>query len=96
MRISDRRPQAVADVQDARVCERGLAGLRWAGIVQHSERIARFELGNRVHPRHEAERFSRQRHYILPLKQSTVEVIAETVTVQRQAGPPLRAACLAL
>jgi hypothetical protein len=79
-----------------RLYERGLAGLRWAGVVEHSERIARLEQVNRVHPRHDAERFSRLRHYILPLKESTVEVIAETVTVQRQPGPPLRAASLAL
>jgi hypothetical protein len=79
-----------------RLYERGLAELTWAGIVEDSERIARLELGNRVHPRHEAERFRRLNHYILPLKEGTVEVIAETVSAQRQPGPPLHAASLAL
>jgi hypothetical protein len=79
-----------------RLYERGLAGLRWAGAVEDSERIASLEQGNRVHPRHDAERFSRLHHYILPLKEGTAEVIAETVMVQRQPGPPLRAASLAL
>jgi hypothetical protein len=79
-----------------RLYERGLAELTWAGVVEHSERIARLEQGNRIHPRHGPERFSRLQHYILPLKEDVVEVIAETVTVQRQPEPPLRAASLAL
>ncbi len=79
-----------------RLYERGLAELTWAGIVEHSERIARLEQASRIHPRHDAARFSRLHHYILPLKEDVVEVIAETVTVQRQPGSPLRAASLAL
>ena len=79
-----------------RLYDRGLAELTWAGVVEHSERIARLEQVNRIHPRHEAERFSRLHHYIVPLKESIVEVVAETVAVQRQPGPPLRAASLAL
>jgi hypothetical protein len=78
-----------------RLYESGLGELTWAGVVEHSERIACLEQGNRVHPQHDAERFSRLRHYILPLKEGTVEVVAETVTVQRQPGPPLHAASLA-
>ena len=79
-----------------RLYQRGLDGLMWAGVVEHSERIARLEQAGRIHPRHNAERFSRLRHYILPLKEGTVEVIAEAITVQRQPGPPLHAASLAL
>lgn len=79
-----------------RLYECGLAELTWAGVVEHSERIACLEQGNRAHPQHDAERFSRLHHYILPLKEGTVEVIAETVAVQRQPGPPLHAASLAL
>jgi hypothetical protein len=79
-----------------RLHQRGLAALRRAGVVGHSERIACFEHLNRVHPQHDVERFSRLRHYILPLKESTVEVIAETVTVQQPPGPPLHAASLTL
>jgi hypothetical protein len=83
-------------LQGHRLYERGLAGLTWAGVVEHSERIARLEQDNRVHPQHDAERFSRLHHYILPLKEGIVEVVAETVTVQRQPGAPLHAASLAL
>ena len=79
-----------------RLYECGLAELTWAGVVEHSERIACLEQGNRVHPQHDAERFSRLHHYILPLKEGTVEVVAETVTVQRQPGPPLHAASIVL
>jgi hypothetical protein len=33
-----------------RLYERGLAELTWAGVVEHSERIARLERGNRIPP----------------------------------------------
>lgn len=79
-----------------RLYGRGLAGLIWVGLVEHSERIAGLEQRNRVHPGHDAERFSQLRHYILPLKEDTAEGIAETVTVQRHPGPTLHAASLAL
>jgi hypothetical protein len=72
-----------------RLYDRGLAELAGAGLIAHSERIARLEQVNRVPPGHEAER-------IVPLKESIVEVVAEPVAVQRQPGPPLRAASLAL
>jgi len=79
-----------------RLYERGLESVTWAGLVEHSERIAGLEHANRVHPHHNAERFNRLRHYILPLKEDTAEVIAETVAVQRYPGPTLHAASLAL
>ena len=82
--------------QSHRLYERGLAGLQWAGVVEQSERIARLEQDNRIHPGHDPEPFSRLHHYVLPLKECVVEVIAEAVTVQRQSGPPLHAASLAL
>ena len=79
-----------------RLYKRGLKGLTWAGLVEHSERTAGLERVNRVHPQHDAERFSQLRHYILPLKEDTAEVIAETIEVQRHPGPTLHAASLAL
>ena len=79
-----------------RLYERGLAQLTWAGVVEDSERIASLGQSNRVHPRHDAERFSRPHHYILRLKEDTVEVVAETVQVQPHPGLPLRAGSLAL
>ena len=51
---------------------------------------------NRVHPHHEAARFTRQAHFILPLKESTVEAVAEQVTVLRRRGPTTDAAVAAL
>ena len=79
-----------------RLYQRGLAELRWAGLVEDSERIARLEQANRAHPRHDPERFAQLRHYILPLKEGVVEVIAETISVQRRPGTPLHAASFAL
>ncbi|MBV9450211.1 MAG: hypothetical protein JO345_30410 [Streptosporangiaceae bacterium] len=79
-----------------RLYERGLADLTWAGVVEHSERITDLERRNRVHPDHDPERFSQLRHFIVPLKEGTAEIIAENVQVQRHPGPPLDAASLAL
>ena len=79
-----------------RLYQRGLAELRWAGLVEDSERIARLEQANRAHPRLDLERFAQLRHYILPLKEGVVEVIAETVSLQRRPGTPLHAASFAL
>ena len=77
-----------------RLYERGLADLVWAGIVKDSERIADLERRNRVHPHHNPERFTRLRHFILPLKEGTAEIIAEDVQVQRHSGPLFDAASL--
>jgi hypothetical protein len=79
-----------------RLYTRGLAQLAWAGVVEHSERIADLERRNRVHARHNSERFRRLRHYVLPLKESMVEVVADSLEMQRHPGPTLQAASLAL
>jgi hypothetical protein len=77
-----------------RLYRRGLSGLLWAGTVEHSMWIRDLERQNRVHPRHDAARFTRLTHFILPLKECTVEVVAETVTVLRRPGPASAAAAL--
>jgi len=79
-----------------RLYKRGLESLIWAGLVEHSERTVGLEHVNRVHLQHDAERFSQLRHYVLPLKEDTAEVIAETIEVQRHPGPTFHAASLAL
>ena len=57
--------------------------MRWSGEVLESSWIERLERQNRVHPRHDPARFSTLRHFILPLKEDTVEVVARQVTVRR-------------
>jgi hypothetical protein len=75
-----------------RLYQHGLSGLLWAGRVEQSEWIAGLERQNRVHPRHDTARFTRLIHFILPLKEGTVEVVAEKVTVLRRPGPTASAA----
>jgi hypothetical protein len=65
---------------------RGLADVRWAGEVLESKSIDQLERQNRVHHHHDPERFRVLRHFILPLKESTVEVVARDVTVLRIAA----------
>jgi len=66
-----------------RLYDKGLRGLLWAGEVLDSQWIADLERQNRVHPRHNPGRFARLRHFILPLKERTVEVIATGWETQR-------------
>jgi len=70
----------------------GLSDLLWAGQVEQSEWIMDLERQVRDHPHHYAARFARLTHFIVPLKESTVEVAAERVTVLRRPGPTSSAA----
>ena len=79
-----------------RLYQRGLSGLVWAGQVEQSEWIADLERQNRGHPQHDAARFARLTHFILSLKEGTVEVVAEKVTVVRRPGPTVGAAAALL
>ena len=63
--------------------DKGLAEVRWSGEVLDSAWIERLERQNRVHPHHDPARFSTLRHFILPLKEDTVEVVAREITVRR-------------
>ena len=63
----------------------GLSGVLWMGEVHESELIADFERQNRVHPGHKASMFEGYRHWVLPLKGSVVEVVAESFEVGRAA-----------
>jgi hypothetical protein len=74
----------------------GLSDLLWGGKVEQSEWIADLERRNRVHSSHDPARFARLVHFILPLKEDTVEVIAEEVTVLRRPGPTTSAAAALL
>jgi hypothetical protein len=66
-----------------RLYEAGLRDVHWVGEVRESELIAQFERQNRVHPRHSSQLFDGLRHWILPLKGSVVEVVAETGEIRR-------------
>jgi hypothetical protein len=83
-------------VEGHRLYSRGLSDLLWAGTVEQSEWIADLERRNRVHPGHDPARFAMLTHFILPLKEGTVEVVAEGVTVLRRPGPTISAAAAEL
>jgi hypothetical protein len=70
----------------------GLSELLWSGVVEDSEWIMDLERRDRVHSLHDAARFDKLHHFVLPLKEGTVEVAAETVEVLRRPGPSLSAA----
>jgi hypothetical protein len=78
-----------------RLYNKGLASIR-AGIVLSSELVARLERQNRVHPRHDPSRFKDLVHYVLPLKECVVEVVACSVSIERYEGSPARAAIQAI
>jgi len=71
---------------------KGLQGLLWSGIVHDSELIAGLERQNRVHPMHSASRFEGLTHYLLPLKECVVEVVARDLAVHRVEGTTVEAA----
>ncbi len=79
-----------------RLYPKGLACIRWAGIVLSSELIEQLERQSRVHPRHDPSRFNNLVHYVLPLKECTVEVVACAVSVKRYEGSPAQAAIQAI
>jgi hypothetical protein len=88
-----------------RLYDRGLAGLIWAGIVEDSEWIAEIRRNGQTvaakllgpeRARCVAERATSQHHYVLPLKENTVEVVADRVEVRRHHGSTLDAASLTL
>ena len=74
----------------------GLSDVLWAGLVQDSEAIRSLEGQNRVHPSHDPAHFAGLVHYVIPLKECVIEVIAEAVAVQRVVGTTLDAAATAM
>lgn len=63
--------------------DKGLSAIDWAGEVIESEWIARLERQNRVHPNHDPSRYTHLRHFVLPLKEKTVEAVADTCKTVR-------------
>ena len=70
-----------------RLCEAGLREVLWLGEVHESGLIAETERRNHVHPHHTAERYTGLRHWVASLKECTVEVVADSLRVERNAGP---------
>lgn len=75
-----------------RLWKKGLSGLLWAGVVNGSALIKELERRSRVHPLHRPSRFEDLIHYLLPLKECVVEVVASDVTAQRAEGTTAEAA----
>jgi hypothetical protein len=67
-----------------RLYEHGLADDLWLGEVFESSLVAQLETVNRVHPFHDPGRWLRLRHWVVPLKGCTVEVVADSVEVERR------------
>jgi len=74
----------------------GLSSLLWMGIVECSSLMHYLERQNSVHERHDPRRFEKLVHYILPLKEGTVEVLAESLTIRRLGTSTREAAIIAL
>jgi len=87
--MSDPNDEAISG---HRLYRAGLDEVQWAGVVHGSELIADLEARNRVHPGHDASRYADLRHYVLPLKECVVEVVATQLTISRVEGSTKQAA----
>jgi len=74
----------------------GLGEVRWLGLVERSARVRALAAQNSVHPSHDRRRYDLLDHYIAPLKECVVEVVAKSMETQRQNGTTLQAAVAAL
>ena len=73
-------------ISSHRLYSAGLRDLRWLGEVYESDLVAGLERRNRPHPRHNSERFNVLRHWVAPLKETTVEVVGHSLRVERGAS----------
>ena len=60
-----------------RLYGKGLEDVVWMGEVMNSRYVIRLETMNSGHPHHDPGRYEGLRHFILPLKECTVEVVAD-------------------
>lgn len=74
----------------------GLSEVLWVGAVRDSDAIDVLETQNRVHPYHDPSRFRGLSHHVVLLKECVVEVVAESLSIQRVGGTTLDAAVTAL
>lgn len=76
-----------------RLAGAGLLQILWVGLVENSTLVAELEAQNAVHPRHRSSDYTNLRHFVLPLKENTVESLQRTcrrpaLTVPRCVRPP--------
>jgi hypothetical protein len=64
-----------------RLYEKGLEDGLSIGEVKDSEYIASLEAMNRVHERHDPDSYAHLRHFVVPLKARTVEVVAKSMPI---------------
>ena len=67
----------------------------WLGLVEDSELIASLRQQSSVHRHHESRRYAFLDHYIAPLKECVVEVVAHSLVVHRHDGSTLESAAAA-
>jgi len=60
---------------------KGLSAYR-AFVVENSKWIEELELGNRVHSNHKPEHFREYKHFMLCLKDETIEVVARSASLE--------------
>jgi hypothetical protein len=71
-----------------RLYEVGLKDVLRVGEVLDSSLMAELEIRNRVHPRHDRDAYlNGLRHWVVRLKGSVVEVVAEACKVSREITP---------
>lgn len=64
-----------------RLYRAGLADVEWLGEVHESTLVHELEAANRVHSSHDPSAWLRLRHWVVPLKECIVEVVADGIEV---------------
>ncbi|HEX6420051.1 MAG TPA: hypothetical protein VFZ77_16235 [Acidimicrobiales bacterium] len=84
-RLARMEPPNDETISGHRLYEAGLREVLWLGEVDESELIVDLERRSRVHPRHSAALYSGLRHWVVALKECTVEVVACSLRIKRGA-----------
>ena len=66
-----------------RLYDVGLRDVQWLGEVHESDLVADLERRDRVHIHHSARSYTELRHWVVLLKECTVEVVAHSLRVER-------------
>lgn len=69
-----------------RLYNKGLRQVLWAGEVIESQLVKALERQNSVHSHHNPRRFANLVHHVILMKECTVEVVADSVSVHRIEG----------
>jgi hypothetical protein len=79
-----------------RLWRAGLGDILWLGIVENSDLVDSLRRQNSVHPSHDPRRYDFLVHYIAPLKECVVEVVAGSMEVRRRVGTTMEAAAASM